>query len=127
MISIEDARWIVREMGAGRLARLAFRSALAGFDSVDLRVAVVLDLTDGGVRIITWHATDRMEWPSHLISLAYADTATVEDAKRRIGTGCVVRPSMDAMEESVARAASRIGVSWRLVEAQLSRAYGVAA
>ncbi len=128
MIGIEDARAIVYGLDAGWLARLAFRSAsVASDDSADLRVAVVLDLVDGRVRIMTWYATDRIEWPQHLVSLAYADTATVEDAARRIGTECVLCPSGDVMEESVARAASRIGVSWKLVEAQLRRAYGVAA
>ncbi len=143
MISKADARAIVYALDPSRLVRLAYRgvseaaaSGLASSGSEEaadgapeaspFRVAaVVLDLEDGALRVRCWHETDPIEMPPHLVVLAYADTALVEEVERRHGQGASLPPSPEVLEEAVARvvATDGIGVSWKLLEAQLRLAY----
>ncbi len=143
MISKADAQAIVYALDPSMLVRLAYRAAseaaAAGLASPGSQeaadgapevflfgvAAVVLDLYDGALRARCWHETDSIEMPPHLVVLAYADTALVEEIERRHGEGCALPPSPEVLEESVARAAAAdgIGVSWTLLEAQLRVAY----
>ncbi len=140
VIPREDARAIVYGLDPSRLVRLAYRAAsrssglaspgteeeVAGAPEVSpFRVsAVVLNLEDGTLRVRCWHETDPVEMPPNLVALAWADTALVEEIGRRYGEGCLLPPSEEVLEESVARAAADgIGVSWEMFEAQLRLAY----
>lgn len=100
--------------GNGRPTVSPFRAAV-----------VVLDLQGGAVRVRCFHEADPVALPLHLVALAYADAALVEDMERRHGESCVLPPSSELLEEAAAReaAADGVGVSWTLLEAQLRLAY----
>ncbi len=150
MISPGEARAIVYGLDPSRLVRLAYRAAStatttttaaaadgstpigdsrgdSGREAFPFRIAaVVLDLRDGGVRVKCWRGGGLPdEMPPHLVTLAYADTALVEDVSRRYGEGCELPPSPEVLEECLARdvAADGLGVSWQLFESQIDAAY----
>ncbi len=75
MISREDARAIVYALDPSRLVRMAYRAASSGA----ALAVVMLDLSDGAIRVVCWHsgAAEEMETPLDQVALAYADTGTL--------------------------------------------------
>ncbi len=123
MIGIDDARHIVFHLDPSRIVRLAYRAAVreprAGL------AVVVLDLSDGTIRVVCWRASEGVEMPLDKVVLAFADRALVEAIEERYAEACELPPSPELLEETVARAAASddIGVSWSLLEVQLRLAY----
>ncbi len=139
MISVEDARAIIYHLDVSRLARRVWRAAarslategaasLGADGGAPFRLAAaVLDLHDGTLHVRSYRSWGGVEMPENLVVLAYADRVLVEDTERRVREGCVHPPSPEVIEESIARAADGVGVSWGAIETQLRLAYEVAA
>lgn len=141
MIDVEDARAIIYHLDAARLARRVWRAAarslaaegaasLGADEGAPFRLAAaVLDLQDGTLHVRGYRSWGGVEMPESLVVLAYADRVLVEDTERRVREGCVLPPSPEVIEESVARAVEDdgVGVSWDAIETQLRLAHEVAA
>ncbi|MDP9474933.1 MAG: DUF3656 domain-containing protein [Actinomycetota bacterium] len=124
MISIEEARRIVRGLVAERIARLTWHASV-GADGEAYNAAAILDLGTGKV---VYHSWRRDLVPvanfSHVV-LSQTSATRREDVEADARRSASVPPSDDVVEEGVAQAAAKKGLDMNDIERQLRRAYEV--
>lgn len=122
----QEARAIIHELDPESVARCVWR-ATAGADAGEDNAAAVLDLTGGTVRIITWRAGDAALIPCTCVVLAWATDLARERTWRLLSGTSWLAPSIEVVEEGVARRAAREGLCWPSIEEQLRRAHAMSA
>lgn len=125
-LSKQEARAIIHELDLESVARRVWR-AIAGEDAGENNAAAVLDLTGGTVRIITWRADDVALIPCTCVVLAWTTDLAREHTWRSLSGTSWLAPSIEVVEEEVARRAAREGLCWPSIEEQLRRAHTMSA
>lgn len=124
MITIDDARWIVRALDAASIARRTWRASL-GPDGEARNSAALLDLETGHVHYRTWGRDRTPIRSARRIVLATTTATRREDVEAEARRGAKVAPSDDVIEEAEVRAAARRGLDQLGIERQLRRAYEI--
>jgi hypothetical protein len=124
MISIEEARWIVRNLEATEVALTTFRKAV-GDDGRARNVAAILDLRTGRVEYPSWPRDRRVLWGAANVVLAETTATRREDVEAEAVRGAKIPPSTDVLEAPVFLEAERDGLNMAAIERQLKHAYEV--
>lgn len=121
-ITIEDARAIIHGLDPEELARRVWRAASVerGQES---NAAAVLDLTDGALLVLTWQPGGVVLAPTRCVVLAWTTDVACERTWRLLSGTLWVAPSVELVEEEVARRAAEEGLYFPCIEEQLGRAY----
>ncbi len=125
-LSKQEARAIIYELDLESIARRVWR-AITGEDAGETNAAAVLDLGGGKVGIITWQPGDAALVPRKCVVLAWTSDLARERTWRSLSGTSRLGPSVELVEEEVARRAAGEGLCWPAIEEQLRRVYAGAA
>lgn len=120
VMSIEEARYIVRWLDPGPLARKVWRAA------GDEGYAVgALALSTHRVIVVSWPAAGKphpIDEP--LVALVFCEPGQHTRTHRRLSYAASVPPSEEVVEEEAVREAIREGICFERVEKRLREIYG---
>ncbi len=125
MIPIEEARAIAYGLDLEALARRVWRAACPEHGQ-ERNAAAVLDLTHGAIRVLTWRNGRTDLFPRECVVLAGTTDLAHERPWRSLSGTARLAPSVEVVEEEVARRAAGESLCWSSIEEQLRRAYAVA-
>ncbi len=119
-LSKQEARAIIHGLDPESIARRVWRATAE--EDAGNNVAAVLDLRGGTVRIVTWRAGDAALVPRECVVLAWTTDLARERTWRSLSGTSWLAPSVEIVEEEVARRAAGENLCWPSIEEQLRRA-----
>ena len=124
VIDPAEARQIVAELDAGKLARDAWRASAPDGSGRGRFALVALDMVSAELVLVAWPERAAPPSPAFpLVVLVSSDSAAHERTRKRLSTGLDVPSSAEVVEETVVRDAQREAEAWTHVEEQLARIY----
>ena len=122
MITIEEARYILRDLDAADIVRRAWRASLDA-EGESCYAAVVLDLRTARIRIDYWPPESLVLRDWGVIVLAEITAVRRDDAEAEANRRTKVAPSADVVVEGEVERAAQEGLNWGEIEQQLRKAY----